>query len=143
MPSRPRASAGALVDAGIVRVESGQARCDDKALAAFAVPDSIQGAVISRIDRLSLRQQMTLKKASVVGRSFTLEALASADAGDVSAGALAQGLGPARRAIPDERSDRCPAPAVPCSLGTGRRIPDTGGRPEANGSRHPKHHQLK
>jgi class 3 adenylate cyclase/tetratricopeptide (TPR) repeat protein len=79
---------GALVDAGIVRVESGQARCDDKALAAFAVPDSIQGAVISRIDRLSPRQQMTLKKASVVGRSFTLEALASADAGDVSAGDL-------------------------------------------------------
>ncbi len=44
----------------------------------------IQGAVISRIERLSPRQQMTLKKASAVGRSFTLEALASADAGDVS-----------------------------------------------------------
>ncbi len=79
---------GALVDGGIVRVESGLARCDDKALAAFAVPDSIQGAVISRIDRLSPRQQTTLKKASVVGRNFTLEALASADAGDVSAGDL-------------------------------------------------------
>lgn len=79
---------GALVDRGIVRVETGVARCDEKALAAFTVPDSIQGAVISRIDRLSPRQQMTLKKASVVGRSFTLEALASADAGDVSTGDL-------------------------------------------------------
>ena len=76
---------GALVDRGIVRVEAGVARCDEQALVAFAVPDTIQGAVISRIDRLSPRQQMTLKKASVVGLSFSLEALASADAGDVSA----------------------------------------------------------
>lgn len=83
---------GALVDDGIVRVEAGVAVCDGAALAAFAVPDSIQGAVISRIDRLSARQQMTLKKASVVGRSFTLEALASADAGDVSRAELQEDI---------------------------------------------------
>ncbi len=76
---------GALVDRGIVRVEDGVARCDEQALGAFAVPDTIQGAVISRIDRLTPRQQMTLKKASVVGLRFSLESLASADAGDVSA----------------------------------------------------------
>ena len=80
---------GALVDRGIVRVESGRVHCNDAALAAFAVPDSIQGAVISRIDRLTPRQQASLKKASVIGPSFSLEALASADAGDVSAAELA------------------------------------------------------
>ena len=74
---------GALVDRGIVRVEAGIARCDERALAAFAIPETIQGAVISRIDRLTPRQQLTLKKASVVGRSFTIEALGSADAGEV------------------------------------------------------------
>ncbi len=97
---------GALVDRGIVRIEAGTARCDEQALSAFAVPDTIQGAVISRIDRLTPRQQMTLKKASVVGLSFGLEALASADAGDVSAEDLRADIeATVQRGLVDRRDD--------------------------------------
>jgi len=39
------------------------------------VPDTIQGAVASRIDRLTPAQQLTLKVASVIGRVFALRTL--------------------------------------------------------------------
>jgi class 3 adenylate cyclase/tetratricopeptide (TPR) repeat protein len=38
-------------------------------------PDTIQGVVTSRLDRLPMDQQLTLKVASVFGRSFTVRAL--------------------------------------------------------------------
>ena len=47
-------------------------------LDAQAVPDTIQGVITSRIDRLPPSQQLTLKVASVIGRLFaydTLEAI--------------------------------------------------------------------
>ncbi|HEX7436623.1 MAG TPA: tetratricopeptide repeat protein, partial [Caldimonas sp.] len=85
MPLFVRQVLGTLIDSRTVRIDAGAVRYDLQALAGFSIPDTIRGAVISRIDRLSPRQQFTLKKASVVGRVFTLEALGSADAGDASA----------------------------------------------------------
>jgi len=64
----------ALVAAGMVRVEG--RRCS---LApgfdpqGAGLPDTVQGVVMSRIDRLRPRHQLTLKVASVVGRTFPFE----------------------------------------------------------------------
>jgi class 3 adenylate cyclase len=42
---------------------------------ATGVPDSVEGAVATRIDQLSPQQQLALKVASVIGRSFELDTL--------------------------------------------------------------------
>ena len=41
------------------------------------LPDTVEGLITSRIDRLTAAQQLTLKVASVIGPSFTLGALAA------------------------------------------------------------------
>lgn len=41
----------------------------------FNLPDTLQNAAISRIDRLSAAEQLTLKVASVIGRVFSLDVL--------------------------------------------------------------------
>jgi class 3 adenylate cyclase/tetratricopeptide (TPR) repeat protein len=51
-----------------------QAGLDD---AALALPDSIEAAVLARLDRLEPRQQLTLKVGSVIGRSFGFGLLSS------------------------------------------------------------------
>lgn len=48
-----------------------------QALNSVRLPDTVQGLVTSRIDRLSPEQQLTLKVASVIGQSFKLATLAA------------------------------------------------------------------
>jgi class 3 adenylate cyclase/tetratricopeptide (TPR) repeat protein len=76
LPLFVREVVATLVDRNIVRSTAGVLSFDRQALANFAIPDTIQGVVVSRIDCLSPHQQNTLKAASVVGRMFSLEALA-------------------------------------------------------------------
>jgi len=65
----------ALRDNGLITVETedGATRCivsGDLDRAAQALPDTIQGIVLSRIDRLPPEEQLTLKVAAVIGRTF-------------------------------------------------------------------------
>ena len=70
----------ALRDANLITVvaEGGERRClaqGDLAQAAQALPDTIQGIVLSRIDRLPPEEQLALKVAAVIGRTFIFGAL--------------------------------------------------------------------
>jgi class 3 adenylate cyclase/tetratricopeptide (TPR) repeat protein len=59
------------------------------------LPDTIQGAIAARIDRLAPSEKRTLQDASVVGRLFwdgALEALSGADAAEAIDGLLVRGL---------------------------------------------------
>ncbi len=66
----------ALRDAGAIEIAGG--RCvltSDSDLSNLGFPDTVQGVVTSRIDRLVPGEQLTLKVASVVGRSFSCRIL--------------------------------------------------------------------
>ena len=67
----------ALRDAGLLQIEEGECRLADGHgdLSAVDVPDTVQGVITSRIDRLPPPQQLTLKAASVIGRTFAVPAL--------------------------------------------------------------------
>lgn len=67
----------ALRDAGLVRVEAGTCvlAAGAPGSATLAVPDTLERLLTSRIDRLGESQRLVLKVASVLGRSFSLEAL--------------------------------------------------------------------
>jgi class 3 adenylate cyclase/tetratricopeptide (TPR) repeat protein len=70
----------ALRDTGVIQIADGACTLAPGVgdLDAQAVPDTIQGVITSRIDRLPPSQQLTLKVASVIGRLFaydTLEAI--------------------------------------------------------------------
>lgn len=70
----------ALRDGGLIAVETegGEARCvvsGDLARAAQTLPDTIQGIVLSRIDRLPPEEQLALKVAAVIGRTFAYATL--------------------------------------------------------------------
>jgi predicted ATPase len=41
----------------------------------LTIPDTLQGAIVSRIDRLATVEQLTLKVASVIGRRFSIALL--------------------------------------------------------------------
>ena len=62
----------ALRDRGLIRVSDGACRVAPGAgdLRSVLLPDSIQAAVMARLDRLSPSQRLLLKIASVVGRVF-------------------------------------------------------------------------
>lgn len=62
----------ALRDAGHLVVDEGRARLarPDADLGALGVPDTVQGVVTGRIDRLAGDEQLTLKVAAVIGRVF-------------------------------------------------------------------------
>lgn len=64
--------AHALRDTGVIVIVDGECRIAPGAadLKALNFPDTLQGVIISRIDRLTPSQQLTLKVASVVGRIF-------------------------------------------------------------------------
>ena len=64
----------ALRDAGLVRVVDGHAELvsDVGDVLARRMPQSVHGAITSRIDRLSPTQQLTVKVASVIGRVFAV-----------------------------------------------------------------------
>jgi len=66
----------ALRDAELIRIENGECHIAPNVdLSAVALPDTVQGIITSRIDRLTPAQQLALKVASVIGRVFTLSAL--------------------------------------------------------------------
>lgn len=66
----------ALRDAGLLRVDGGEARLAPGAdLEALGFPGTIQGVITSRIDRLPPSQQLTVKVASVIGRIFAVRVL--------------------------------------------------------------------
>jgi class 3 adenylate cyclase/tetratricopeptide (TPR) repeat protein len=67
----------ALREEGLIQVEDGKCRVvpDVSDLSAVGLPDTIEGMITSRVDRLSPAQQMTLKVASVIGRGFAYSTL--------------------------------------------------------------------
>ena len=67
----------ALRDTGLILIEGEDCRLAPGAgdLRAVALPDTVQGVVTSRVDRLSPAAQLTLKVASVIGRVFSLRIL--------------------------------------------------------------------
>jgi hypothetical protein len=68
----------ALRDAGLLRIVDGEARFAPGAdVEALDFPNTIQGVITSRIDRLPPQQQLTVKVASVIGRIFAYRLLSS------------------------------------------------------------------
>ncbi len=67
----------ALRDTGLITVTNGQCRLESKSanLQDLHLPDTVQGVITSRIDRLTPAHQLTLKVASVIGRSFEIDTL--------------------------------------------------------------------
>ena len=65
----------ALRDEGRLTVESSVVRPIADGLSGAAVPESLEGVIHGRIDRLTARQQLALKTASVVGPTFQLDVL--------------------------------------------------------------------
>jgi class 3 adenylate cyclase/tetratricopeptide (TPR) repeat protein len=67
----------ALRDSGTLRIADGTCVLapDAPDLDALDLPDTVQGVITSRIDRLSPSEQLTLKVASVIGRTFPLDLL--------------------------------------------------------------------
>jgi class 3 adenylate cyclase/tetratricopeptide (TPR) repeat protein len=67
----------ALRDAGLIEVVDGECYIAPETgdLNALQFPDTVQGVITSRIDRLAPSQQMALKVASVIGRVFTFRTL--------------------------------------------------------------------
>ena len=69
----------ALRDSGVLTVEDGVCALAPEArdLGSLRFPDTVQGVIISRIDRLAPPQQLALKVASVIGRRFPVHVLAA------------------------------------------------------------------
>jgi class 3 adenylate cyclase len=67
----------ALRDGGQIVVENGECCVPPQVgdFSSLTLPDSVQGVITSRIDRLSPSQQLTLKAASVIGRVFAFRTL--------------------------------------------------------------------
>jgi predicted ATPase len=67
----------ALRDTGLIQIVEGECRIADGAndLSALNLPDTVEGVITSRIDRLQPPQQLTLKAASVIGRAFAFPTL--------------------------------------------------------------------
>jgi class 3 adenylate cyclase len=67
----------ALRDAGLIRCEGRVCRVSgpDVNLGGAEFPQSLEGVITGRIDRLTPRQQLALKTASVIGRVFAVEVL--------------------------------------------------------------------
>ena len=65
-----------LYESGLILVENGECKVAPQSdLRAYNFPDTVQGVIRSRIDRLSPSHQLALKAASVVGRIFALRAV--------------------------------------------------------------------
>lgn len=67
----------ALRDSGVIRIEGGrcQLAAEGGDLAKMQFPDTVEGVIATRIDRFGPKEQLTLKVASVVGRSFPFRVL--------------------------------------------------------------------
>jgi len=66
-----------LRDTGAVTVRGGECLVTEHALerAATKVPDTLQGVIVSRVDRLPMDEQLAIKVAGVIGRRFPLRML--------------------------------------------------------------------
>lgn len=65
-----------LRDSGLIKLENNTCRIVSGVdLKTFSFPDTVQGVVTSRIDRLSPQEQLCVKVASVIGRIFTYRLL--------------------------------------------------------------------
>ena len=64
-------------DAGLIRVVDGRCELavDPDSMGRLSLPDTLQGAITARIDRLQPQQQLAMKVASVIGRIFALAVL--------------------------------------------------------------------
>ncbi|MCP3959327.1 MAG: AAA family ATPase [bacterium] len=84
----------ALHESGSIQVGDGICRISPETgdLGSLRFPNTIEGVVTSRIDRLSPAQQMILKVASVVGRVFPMATLRAAHPTTVHAGRLKKDL---------------------------------------------------
>ncbi len=81
----------ALRDSGMLKIEQRTCRlADDCDLANLSFPETVQGVVTSRIDRLEPAAQLTLKVASVIGRVFSCRLLK--DVFPLDGGALNSGV---------------------------------------------------
>ena len=89
-----------LRDKGFLRVEAGYARMrmGEKGLASIAFPDGVEGVVAERIGSLSPAQQLTLKVAAVLGRSFDLDLLSRLHPASAERDVLAEEIAAAERA---------------------------------------------
>ena len=69
---------GALLDRGLLAVKANTCTvvADAKTLG-DSVPDSLEGVVLSRLDRLPVEEQLTMRVAAVVGRSFLVRTLSA------------------------------------------------------------------
>ena len=67
----------AMRDAGVITIKSGQCELASGAGSprSFDFPDTVQGVIVSRIDRLVPSQQLLLKVASAIGRTFPFDIL--------------------------------------------------------------------
>jgi predicted ATPase len=67
----------ALRDTGVLQIADGVAQLAPGTtdLASISFPDTVQGVITSRIDRLGAAEQFALKVASVIGRVFALQTL--------------------------------------------------------------------
>jgi class 3 adenylate cyclase/tetratricopeptide (TPR) repeat protein len=65
----------ALRDTEMIKIENGAAAFASDNIQPDNLPDNIEGVITSRIDRLSPSQQLALKVASVIGRSFKYKTL--------------------------------------------------------------------
>lgn len=67
----------ALRDAGLIDIVDGECHlnADGEELRRLNLPDTVEGVIASRIDRLTPSQQLTLKVASVIGRVFPISVL--------------------------------------------------------------------
>jgi class 3 adenylate cyclase/tetratricopeptide (TPR) repeat protein len=72
-PLYTRELLGALEAMGALERSGHRCRLRAEGLEGLRLPDTVQGAVTSRLDRLEPHQQLTLKVASVVGRSFPFQ----------------------------------------------------------------------
>ncbi|MEO8653241.1 MAG: AAA family ATPase, partial [Ramlibacter sp.] len=68
--------ASSLREIGVIEIENGTCRFARSVdVASLAFPDTVQGLVTSRIDRLPPREQLVLKVASVIGSAFAVRLL--------------------------------------------------------------------
>ena len=71
----------ALIDEGVIVRQNGKWRATAKLLS-LDVPDTVQGVILARIDRLPPQPRGLLQKASVIGRTFLYRILAFVADGD-------------------------------------------------------------
>jgi len=86
--------AAALRESDVVRVvgDTCEVAGGHEALLDLGLPDTVQGVVTSRVDRLAPSEQLSLKVASVVGRTFSLRMVRALMPAEADADGLEDGL---------------------------------------------------